>query len=243
MKTHPNFKTANPKISNVDAIYDYIGKAFSNQNRYIKTTTPWEEKHWNKRELQNFEINLDDIDRLYYIDYYSDYRMDYDLARYRLVVRIEYNGRGCCSNGSNGTLNQNHQDHVYVELIAGYDNHYPPERKFTRAEHVIFVSRDASLFMSLVLRNPKDPIYEFLAEDGIIIDQQQKEYDVNSTFFWKNPPSLKYFCHSTVYVNKNLLNDYYQKVLPKMLSNSVEYFIRLREAKQYYSRLRYLGYY
>ena len=93
--------------------------------------------------------------------------------------------------------------------------------------------------MSVVMGTPRGSVYELLAEDGIIIDQQHDD----SSFSGRNPPSLKYLCHSTVYVNRNRLNDNYKIILPKMLSDGVEYFIRIREAKQYYSRLCRLGIY
>ena len=233
MKTHPNFKTAIAKFSNADTIYKCIREPLLQQHMFIKATTPWEEKNWNKGELKDFEINLDDVDRLYYIDSHRDYGLLSDIGRYKVVVRIEYNGPRNCSYISSGNhisdTGNRQPDILYVELSARYDCLYHPNGMFSRSSR-IFISRDARLFMSLVLGTPSDSVYELLAEDGIIIEQQQDD-----------PPSLKYLCHSTVFVNRDRLDGQYKIVLPKMLSDSVEYFIRIREAEQYYSRLRCLG--
>ena len=245
MKTHPNFKTAIPEFSNVETIYKYVGEALWNQCCHIKTTTPWE----NKREFQNFKIYPEDIDRLYYIKYDRHDRFNCIVTRYRLVVRIDYNGRrGCCrkrkckrkhkrkqehEHENERRERREQEDHLYVELSAGYLIH--THGLFERKPGFIFISRDVSLFMNLVvLENPQSSIYEFLAEDGIIIDQQQEEYyrTLNSTGSWKKPPSLKYFCHNTVYVNKELLSNYYREVMPNILSNNLDYFVILRQARE-----------
>ena len=245
MKTHHNFKTVNPKFSHAGSIYNYIEEALSNQHRFDKITTPWEKKQWDELELQNFKINVEDIDRLYYIYHFDD---DQRTKRYKLVVRMKYSGGGYRDSNIHKQQQEDEHNHLYVELFARYDIFNPC---MMSQKQVIFVSRDPNLFMKLVLKNKcqKPLIHQFLAEDGIIIDQQQTDYDagVDSTVFWKNgwdyirvfwnnPPSLKYFCHQKVCDNKTVLNDCYPKILPKMLSNSVKDFIIFQEAKQIYSR-------
>ena len=64
MKTHPNFKNLNPNknVADADAIYTYLGKdALINQEKFKKITSDQE-------NFKNFKIELENIDRLYYVD-------------------------------------------------------------------------------------------------------------------------------------------------------------------------------
>ena len=82
LKTHPNFKSVDENIRNADAIYNQVGWAIDNQQYFQKTTIPWE-TCFSVNEFPNFKIDLEKVDRLYYID------CDEDEERYKLICRIQ----------------------------------------------------------------------------------------------------------------------------------------------------------
>ena len=245
-RTHPNFKTVNPKFSNAESIYRCISRPLLDQRMFKKITTRWDLENWDWLELQKFEIRVEDIDRLYCLYKYNDRLTE----RYKVIVRMEYNSRSkrnSNSNSNSNNTNHHHQqqphNHIYVELSAVYDYH-----EYVRAQQIIFVSRDPNLFMNLTLNDKcqKHLIYQSLAEDGIIIDQKQPDEDnvvAESRNGWErvyrnNPPSLKYFCHWNVY-NNEVLNKCYPNVLPRLMSNGVKDFITFQEEKRQYLFFRF----
>ena len=174
--THPHFKTVVPYITNVEGINNLVGTALDYQYMFHRKTTPLELKEWDYDELQKFEINLEIVDRLYYIkeDCHSNG------SEFQLIVRMDYKGT-----------------HLYVELAASCD--------YTGFDCVgggyIFVSRDADLFMKLVLEPQcaKNLIYKSLAEDGIHAEAEEEEsYSTYARLFIKNPPSLKYLYYEAL---------------------------------------------
>ena len=249
IKTHPNFKSVIPDVCDAKTMQKYVGGALAYQYMFDKRTTPWERKNWDEDELQKFEIDLQDIDRLYHI--YR--RSDEGGSEYRLIGRMEYKNlkkkktfrhsyqprcccrrhrphRGCslCSHRQKKPQKQQKPPTLlYIELKASCD--------FTgflcQGGGVIFISSDANLFMRIILRfeREKHLIYKSLAEDGIEVEEQQ-EYDLFSRMFWNNPPSLKYLCHEVVYLNKEFY-DFCLNLLPKILFESVREFIKTEEAK------------
>lgn len=220
IRTHPNFKTVVPSVNDAEGIDNCVGKALTYQFMFEKRTTPWEMKNWDYDELQKFVIIPEMIDRLYFIEEESNVGG----SIYNLIVRVDYNG-----------------EFLYVELSASCD--------FTgfdcQGGGQIFISKDANLFMMLTLPDKdceKDLIYNFLAEDGIQVEmryEQDKVYTYTSfPMFRENlpmlkflchVPMLKYLCHEAVYFNKDILQGY-ASVMPKNLTDSLDDFIRTREA-------------
>ena len=82
LKTHPNFKSVDENIRTADAMYNHVGWAIDNQQYFQKTTIPWE-TGFSINEFPNFKIDLEKVDRLYYID------CDEDEDRYKLICRIQ----------------------------------------------------------------------------------------------------------------------------------------------------------
>ena len=85
IKTHSDFKSVDPKVYNADTIYDYVGYALMYQYMLEKRTTPWEKDLWDYDQLQNFTIELEQVDRLYYI-YYTDDIIDGE--QFKLAARF-----------------------------------------------------------------------------------------------------------------------------------------------------------
>ncbi|XP_068206570.1 uncharacterized protein [Palaemon carinicauda] len=180
------------------------------QYMFERRTTPWEMTEWDYDDLQTFKIDLEEIDRLYHVYFSDDGTSGQD---YQLIGRVEHKGQP-----------------LYVELVASCD--------YTgfdcRGGGVIFVSRDANLFMRLVLTSDckKDLIYQSLEEDGIEVEAQT-EYDACGRMFWRNPPMLKYICHQAAYEHRARLQPQLSS-LPKCLIISVDEFIKFNDAKDIY---------
>ena len=102
----------------------------------------------------------------------------------------------------------------------------------------MFLSRDANIFMNLILKDEekdeedlnKNLIYASLKEDGIYVKEEENEDE-----YIRNAPPLKYLCHQSIYDNMRLLSGY-RSVLPKILADSIDDFIKMREAKQWYDK-------
>ena len=205
-----HFKSVDPAVIDTTTIEDYLWEPLDFQYMFDRRTTPWEIQQWDHDELQSFKIDVGKIDRLYHIHTTDINESD---REYELIARLQYKGQP-----------------LYVELNASCD--------FTgfdcQGGGAIFVSRNASLFMRLVLTsgNKKDLIYESLAEDGIEVEEQS-EFDACQRIFRKNVPMLKYLCHEAFYKNEEELQPYVS-LLPTILSNSVDEFIQFHKAKEAY---------
>ena len=101
LQTHSDFKSKVSDIQTAEAIDDEISDALFYQKTFEKTTTPWERHTWNYEKLQEITINVEKIDRLYYINL----NRDLDISEYRLIARMNY--------GNNKFL--------YVDLDASCD--------------------------------------------------------------------------------------------------------------------------
>lgn len=206
-----HFKSLVNHVQSREDISDDVGYALSNQYMFDRRTSPWELAEWDKDELQNFNIQVEKIDRLYSIKHEDDGISD---RSYYLLARMEYKK----------------DDFVFVELAASCD--------FTgfdcRGGGNIFVTKHVSLFTK-VINLPPDvmtSIYQSLRDDGLSFEEQT-EYDRTPSRLWHNPPMLKYLCHKIIYEEKEDLKHYGQ-VLPKILKESVDDFIKTRDAIESY---------
>jgi len=208
IKTHPDFKSVYSEITNAKIMDNYVGHALSYQSMFDRHTTPWEKTLWEDKELENFNIDLEKIDRLYYI-YYAEEEMGRYGEKFRMTARMDYEGIK-----------------VYFELVANCD--------YMGFDGRIFVSGDADLFMEIIITDKYqiNLIYQSLREDGIQVEELT-EYDVCSHFQKHNAPMLRFLCHLTIYKNKNLLEASFSQ-LPKPLEKSVKSFTQTMEAKEDY---------
>ena len=186
--THPKFKTIEPyAYYNGEDIDNIAGNAFWQQYTLLKTTTQVERiKYWGDRDLRRIEINVRDIDRLYYI--FHRYGPGYGDEKFRIIARMELNkgNRRKRRSKRRRRFDEPEQQlpllplprHVYFELSARSSYEYNrstmvSERK-TRG--VVFISQDANLFMNVVLDKEclkyKHLIYQSLAEDNILVADQ-----------------------------------------------------------------------
>ena len=203
--THHDFKTVVNGVKDACDMEQYVGYALVHQYSFKKKTTPWEMHD----DLQKFKIDLEKVDRLYYI-YHTEDAGDQEFS---MVARMDYKGQK-----------------LYFELDANCD--------YTGFSGIgggfIFVSSDANVFMKVVLKSNFniDCIYQSLSDDGIDFEEQN-EYDRADNIFWKNPPKLKYLCHQAIYDHKSNLEAHFVN-LPTILKDSVNDFIRMKDAKKNY---------
>lgn len=154
IKTHPEYITMNKDLPNAKHIYLCMSKVLNNQKMFTKCT-PLEEKYlWEDEELNNFKIELEAIDRLYYI---LPRNID-SSHKFYLIVRMDYKERK-----------------VYVKLMGNNENN------FLGYCGMIFISDDINLFLKNIQLNQHqaNSIYESLAEDGIQFEE--KEFILNDS--------------------------------------------------------------
>ncbi|XP_045586244.2 uncharacterized protein [Procambarus clarkii] len=209
MLIQKGLKSLIPGVATVDTMDAIVGHALSYQKMFERKTSPWEMELWREGELENFIVDLKKVDRLYHI-----YNCDDDVtgSEYELLVRMEHNDQ-----------------HVFVELIAGCD--------FTGFDcdggGEIYVSFNANLFFKTVgTRYDEDLIYQSLIEDEYRVEGRTP-YDRCSVASWHNAPTLKFLCHLTVSDNKHQLR-HYPDVLPKVLTDSLNEFIGIKDAIEDY---------
>ena len=218
-KFHPNFKSVHPAIANE---FDFFRIHFSHHcgfSAMVKKTTPLEMNNWKSEELQSFRINLRNIDRLYHTS--DSLYLNTDMWEYIIRIQPDDGGnpiyiqvmaerRYCMSNGENGKI---------------------------KGGGFIYLSRDASMFMNVVLRSDinKIPIYQSLREDGIQYEDQT-EFDDEKGNSRKRVPSLVFICHEFFNENRYQLQSQTPQI-PHIMIKSLNDFIHLRDAKEVYRKI------
>nr|XP_053646493.1 uncharacterized protein LOC128698324 [Cherax quadricarinatus] len=130
-------------------IEDLIGTALIYQYMFTKSTSPWERSHWTDRELEGFEIDLEAVDRLYYVHHADD---GVSGREFEFAGRMEY-----------------HNHPVYVKMSAGCD--------FTgfdcQGGGSIYISRDAQIFLEAILEDEYQPrsILQAMLQDGLQVHE------------------------------------------------------------------------
>nr|BDT62996.1 MAG: hypothetical protein [Trachysalambria curvirostris nimavirus] len=206
MGTHEDFKSICTDITSADDVSNKIGYALVHQYMFDRRTSPWEMGHF--EDLEKFEIDLEKVDRLYFIHSYNDVSG----SEFEILARMDYR-----------------DEKAYVHLIASCD--------FTgfdcQGGGCIYVSLSANVFTKVMLdsRHNPDAIYQMLREDGIAVEEQL-EYDRLSRWRWSSAPMLKYLCHMAISKNKDTLRNVYKHCLPRILAESLDEFIRIQECKE-----------
>lgn len=209
MKTHSDFRSIDASITTADDMADLVGHALSFQYMFDRRTSPWEMENFDDDDLQSFEVNLEEVDRLYYINHYDD---GISNREYEILARMDYGNKK-----------------AYVNVVACCD--------FTgfdcQGGGYIFVSFNANVFTKIMLGRQHDHehIYRSLAEDGVAVEKQS-EYDRAPACSWQSVPMLKYLCHVKISDRKNNLSQIYSEHLPKVLAESVGEFLRFRETRE-----------
>ena len=180
LKTHPNFKSTLPWVTSVKDIYRADEWDPLVYQRMFKKGTPPEERKtiWNNddEELQNFIIDPEKIDRIYYIDDGVGV-----VERDAISERIKYDTRTIIARVDRG---DDSLPPFYVELWCSFCYHDKFEcKKHPPEDCEIFVSTDAVFFikhLSHIDFFEKRELYKNLKEDGICIDIEEKELKIVS---------------------------------------------------------------
>ena len=211
-RTHKDFKSIDPRVRDAEMMNDFLFLPLYYQNMFYKMTTPGEKRIWGVYELSGFRINLEEVDRLYYIYSGSNY-ISSDFRRglnwdFCMVGRMDHN-RGS----------------LYIFLTASCDDFGFMWAWNSR----IFISGDADLFMKVVATSELrlKCIYQSLTEDGIPF-HQVTEYLMGPRRNWKDVPTLKYLCYEAVFDNMTSLRDSY-RTLPRILKDDVDDFITTKD--------------
>lgn len=206
LTTHRDFQTLVPGVHDADAMNILVGRAICHQYLFDRRTSPREVSLWEPGELQAFNIDLEKIDRLYHIQNCDD-----DI--FELVARVEYKDR-----------------YLFLELsgncyFTGFE---------CRGGGQIYVSYSGNLFTRIITAKVQreELFYQSLTQDGYQVEGRS-QYDRCPASRWHTPPSLTVLGHLAITSNKDLLS-HYAKVLPTVLTQSVNEFLIIQEAVKDY---------
>lgn len=207
-----DFKSLVPDIKTANEINDdYMGFALAYQFLFKRKTSPCERSSWNENDLQNFTIDVNQIDRLYSMTPVKEDILSG--GRFYLLSRMKYMDKD-----------------MFVELTAFCDS-------FGFAYEgggEIYITSNVDIFYNAVVSRleQRKSILASLIEDKYYITIQP-EVAENRVPFCHNPPELKLLCHVVVRDNQQCLA-HYPDVLPKLLTDSLNEFIRVNEAMDDY---------
>ena len=159
MKTHPHFKSIYSDIENIDIVNEMFEKALCFQYRYERRTSRWENFLWFHSVLHSFKIDLEEVDRLYYICHYKN-NCEF---KFCLIVRLDHNGKM-----------------IYAKMIGKYSDG-------SEGGGTIFVSHNVNTFMNFVLTSDdkSNRIRHFLKkEDGIRVKPLDRGIPENYKRMW-----------------------------------------------------------
>lgn len=203
MIQHESLKSYIASVQSHDDLSECMEPAFSYQFMFERKTSPWEMSSWNQDELQNFKVETEKIDRVYYVKCSDD---DFGSDFY-LLCRMKHGDK-----------------HVFVEFAAGCD--------YTgfdcQGGGDIYVTSNPNTFYNEAIQNVDDKenhtvILKALLEDGYQVEPHQ-ESRMARIEAWNNPITLQLRCLETIRDNQDARSCYSDQ-LPKPLTNSIDQFI------------------
>ncbi|XP_050710585.1 uncharacterized protein LOC126995225 [Eriocheir sinensis] len=172
-----NLKSFVAKVKTYDDLLECMEPALSYQFMFERKTSPWEMFEWDQNELQNFKVEAEKIDRVYYVHCTED-ELGSD---FYVLCRMKYANK-----------------HVFVEFAAGCD--------YTgfdcQGGGEIYITFNATNFFNEALQNLHDTddtnvLLHALQEDGYHVDahQESRKERIDS---WNNPLTMNFLCHETI---------------------------------------------
>ena len=202
------FISYEPNICTREDIDDEIGYALNYQYCFNRITSPWEMEDWDQDELRSFKIEIEKIDRIYRI--YVNIEDD-NFRSWWISCRMHYKG-----------------EKYFVDMLSncescGFE---------CQGEGTIRITKLPDFFLNHVLEcdEANDVVYQALLKEGYNV-QEPDPLQLTDPQYWKNVPMLKYMCHYTIYNNRDVLS-HYKEHLPRLLSKSVDDFIKVKEWKK-----------
>lgn len=202
LATHRDFQTLVHGVQDAETMNILVGRAICHQYLFDRRTSPREVSLWEPGELQEFNIDLEKVDRLYHI-----HNNDDDI--FELVARVEYMDR-----------------YLFVELSGScYFTCFE-----CRGGGQIYVTYSGSLFTKIITTNmqQEELFYQSLAQDGYQVEGRS-EHDRCPASRWHTPPSLTVLSHLAISSHKDMLS-HYAEILPTVLTQSVSEFLIIQEA-------------
>ena len=205
----PNFKSFVSSIPDMDDLRRtcHVRAALKFQSKVERWTIPEERKGWDTQLLRNFKIDLRNIDRLYHLAGLNTS----NFFMCHLLVRV------CCTKNNSKNNQQTGDNNIfyYVELAIGINRNAGVEGGF------LFICKDASLFMRLVLSfdHNMEEIYQSLrVDDGILPVDELRHlfFDYYDVHFYRN--DCEAFFHHIISMGcSSSVDSYYfmkQQLLP-----------------------------
>ena len=209
-RTHPNFKSLIPSITNIEKTYEYIVLPLRFQKKFRKRSSPLEQKEWDEKKLKSFKINPKEIDRLYVINKPGtidddDESDEYIVRRhYHLVARIDRKG---------------FKNKIYIEMVAFCS--------LKNGIGTIYVSSDLNLFMNIMFshfnKKKREKIFDFIK---IQDNHHLILFNIDAEICrYKYVPTLHYLCRQVIRENV-LLQDFIPSLTPhirRQLTNYIKF--------------------
>ena len=134
LATHPDFKSIEPKVQDAETMDFLLGHAMIFEKEFDRKVPPWELSQWGDGELETFQIEFEQVDRLYYIKPNSGDAFFEE--EYYMVARMNYKGR-----------------HVFIDFQANCFNDFGYG---SRDYGVITISNDGDSFMRANINEFRD---------------------------------------------------------------------------------------
>lgn len=236
------FKSFVPGINNQLDIQERLGNVVEYQSQFIKKTSPWEEPDWDKHELRSFKVDITRIDRLYCLNTRNVdditrvcemcCRMDYNGSKVFAVLAAKYKSWMSCAASApmgrkrlrQGSLEEDTEGSLRPNSIIAYLRGV----EFHGSGQIIVTKLPNFFLNNLVYKGQNlNDIFTSLLNDGYLVDEPDEFNNVHPSQ-WKNVPMLKFLTHIAINNHKETLT-HYKEQLPKVLTSSVEDFIRLKE--------------
>ena len=191
-----------------DDIVNRLFLPLTYQYLFQKKTSPMETKEWNKEGLSFFTIITNEIDRVYH------FSMENTVPSYRrweLACRMKHDGQ-----------------HYFITMYANCLFNGPDADGYG---FICFTKHPQFFLKHMVTMDlDHDKIYKALKDDRYDVEQPDSEYKSIKT---KSTPLLTELCLTVIYKNKKILGNF-KTTLPKILANSVDEFIKLKEWEKEY---------
>ena len=213
--THPDFKSMEPNIQDAETMKFHLGDALAYEQKFVRWVPPWELSQWGDGELERFQVQLDQVNRLY--DMLPNGENDCE-REFRMLARMNYEGR-----------------HVFINFQGSFCGYFGSS---CQDYGIIFISNDGETFMRSFRSENEDLVLKSLAEDGIFITPPTDYDHVFNKKYWKSVPNLEYLCHQNIYENQTKLKNY-AKMMPKMIKESIDAFIKEKSNRKFFYSILY----
>ncbi|CAL4209100.1 unnamed protein product [Meganyctiphanes norvegica] len=153
---------------------------------------------------------MNSIDRVYHLKYYED-------NNYNINVET------CFRQDIGGQK-------VFTEMIASYNENDNDE---FQGDGVVYMTKYPNIFLnnSSSAKERKEEMRSALASDGYRVSPEEThEYMEGNTSYGNTVQHLQFLAHDAIYNNRNELN-YFKKMLPRQLSESVDGFIQVKNGR------------